>query len=163
MLGCARHHSFTRFEYSRVGHRSVLQMQYHDGSCRAVQFSPDGHHLHTVSSDRSLATVDLAAARVLHRVTDAHTQPINCMVQYSDALVCTGDDEGEIKVWDTAGQECFKSLNRLYYRDVKACIFVHDVNRGTDYSSLDAWIDEFMETVSVSTQEYYVNKSSIAS
>ena len=72
-------------------------------------------------------------------------------------------DGYEIKVWDTAGQECFKSLNRLYYRDVKACLFVHDVNRGTDYSSLDAWIDEFMETASVSTQEYYVNKSSIAS
>lgn len=59
-------------------------------------------------------------------------------------------DGYEIKIWDTAGQECFKSLNRLYYRDVKACIFVHDITRGTNFESLDSWIYEFIETASTS-------------
>lgn len=75
-------------------------MRYHAGSCRAVQFSPDGHLIFSVSSDRSIATVDLATGTLLHQVADAHKQPINCLAQYGDNMLCTGDDDGEIKIWD---------------------------------------------------------------
>jgi hypothetical protein len=30
------------FAYSPQGHRSVLELSYHMGSCRALQFTPDG-------------------------------------------------------------------------------------------------------------------------
>lgn len=61
-------------------------------------------------------------------------------------------DDYEVIIWDTAGQECFKSLNRLYFRDVKACILVHDVTKGSDFSGLDTWITEFMDTATSTSQ-----------
>lgn len=42
-------------------------------------------------------------------------------------------DGHDVAVWDTAGQEIFKSMNRMYYRDVKACLLVHDCTRGNDF------------------------------
>ena len=36
-----------------------------------------------------------------------------------------------VEVWDTAGQEVFKSLNRMYYRDSKVCVLVHDLSTST--------------------------------
>ena len=58
------------------------------------------------------------------------------------------DEEGEnksvtLQIWDTAGQECFKAINRGYYRDADAAIIVHDlgnessINEGANY-----WLEE---------------------
>ena len=46
-------------------------------------------------------------------------------------------------IWDTAGQECFKTINSGYYRDADAGIIVHDlenessINEGANY-----WLEE---------------------
>ena len=63
-------------------------------------------------------------------------------------------DGFEVVLWDTAGQECFKSLNRLYYRDVKACVLVTDVTKKSDFSSLDKWLQEFLENSNIKKSNY---------
>jgi signal recognition particle receptor subunit beta len=39
----------------------------------------------------------------------------------------------------------------MYYRDVKACVLVHDATRGTDFQSLDLWALEFVTHHSTTT------------
>ena len=34
-----------------------------------------------------------------------------------------------LKLWDTAGQEAFKSITREYFRDADAALFVYDCGR----------------------------------
>ena len=34
-----------------------------------------------------------------------------------------------IQLWDTAGHERFKTINRIYYRDASAALVVYDVTR----------------------------------
>ena len=51
-------------------------------------------------------------------------------------------------------------MNRIYYRDVKACIFVHDANRGTDFKSLDLWVQEFVTQHSTVTTASVIESSS---
>ena len=45
-----------------------------------------------------------------------------------------------IKLWDTAGQEKFRSLNNLFIKDSKICIFVYDINNRITFEELDFWV-----------------------
>ena len=38
-------------------------------------------------------------------------------------------DTIKIQLWDTAGHERFKTINRIYYRDASAALVVYDVTR----------------------------------
>ena len=42
-------------------------------------------------------------------------------------------------LWDTAGQENFKSITRSYYRDTAICILMFDVTNTRSFNSLDRW------------------------
>ena len=44
-------------------------------------------------------------------------------------------------MWDTAGNERFKTINRLYYRDCTAALIVYDItNKNTLFQDADHWI-----------------------
>ena len=45
-----------------------------------------------------------------------------------------------IKLWDTAGQEKFRSLNNLFIKDAKVCIFVYDNTDRRTFEDLDFWV-----------------------
>lgn len=51
---------------------------------------------------------------------------------------------GAIQIWDTAGQENYYALNRIYFRKADACIFVVDINSKNIEQRLDFWMNEFM-------------------
>ena len=38
-----------------------------------------------------------------------------------------GDTKIRLQLWDTAGSERFKTINRIYYRDASAALVVYDV------------------------------------
>ena len=51
-----------------------------------------------------------------------------------------------IQLWDTAGAERSKTLNRIYYRDATAAIVVFDVtNKETLYKEGVHWIEDLKE------------------
>lgn len=51
----------------------------------------------------------------------------------------------EIQIWDTAGQEKFRSLGPIYFRNSIGAIVVYDVTNRTSYDNLDSWITNFTE------------------
>ena len=54
----------------------------------------------------------------------------------------------KMQLWDTAGQEVYRSLNRLYYRGCVACILVYDLSLldpNKSEEQLDDWIKEFID------------------
>jgi Ras-related protein Rab-5C len=55
-------------------------------------------------------------------------------------------DTGSIKVWDTAGQEDYRSITSLYYRQSQAIIFVFALNAPETLESLTSWITTVNET-----------------
>ena len=50
-----------------------------------------------------------------------------------------------LKFWDTAGQEKFRSLNNIFIKDSKICIFVYDVTREETFKALEYWIKSVQE------------------
>ena len=45
-----------------------------------------------------------------------------------------------MNVWDTAGQETYKSLTTKFYRDADAVILVFDFSRIESFKGLDEWL-----------------------
>ena len=52
----------------------------------------------------------------------------------------------KIQLWDTAGHDRFKSINRIYYRDAAAALIVYDVTRRESlYQDAEHWIKDVKE------------------
>ena len=51
----------------------------------------------------------------------------------------------EIQVWDTAGQEKFRSLSPIYFRNAIAAIAVYDQTSKQSFLNLDNWIKMFTD------------------
>ena len=55
----------------------------------------------------------------------------------------------ELEVWDTAGQEQYKALSKLYIKNAKIAVLVYDITRKNTLIDLDFWfnfIDEELGT-----------------
>lgn len=48
----------------------------------------------------------------------------------------------KLQVWDTAGQESFRSITRSYYKDAGVVLLVYDVSNLTSFKSLGTWFDD---------------------
>ena len=53
------------------------------------------------------------------------------------------------EIWDTAGQEQYRSLNQIFYKDASICILVYDITNIKSFNALrDYWIKEIQEACS---------------
>ena len=50
-------------------------------------------------------------------------------------------------LWDTGGEERYRAMVPLYYRDSQAAILVYDICDAATFKSLDYWINELQEKV----------------
>ena len=48
----------------------------------------------------------------------------------------------KLYLWDTAGQETFRSVVQLYYKNLAGAIFVFDVTNPKTFRNLNYWIEE---------------------
>lgn len=53
-----------------------------------------------------------------------------------------------ISVWDTAGQELYRGLTPMYYRNAAVAIIVFDVTNRESFESVQSWADEIRENTS---------------
>ena len=45
-----------------------------------------------------------------------------------------------IKVWDTAGQECFRNIQKIYYHNTEGVLLVFDLTNKKTFEQLNYWI-----------------------
>jgi Ras-related protein Rab-2A len=48
----------------------------------------------------------------------------------------------KIQIWDTAGQECFRSITKSYYRDSAGAILCYDTTNRASFNGIDKWLTE---------------------
>ncbi|KAM3134013.1 hypothetical protein pb186bvf_013855 [Paramecium bursaria] len=48
----------------------------------------------------------------------------------------------KLQIWDTAGQESFKSITRSYYRGSICALIVYDVTSRDSFENINRWIEE---------------------
>ena len=48
----------------------------------------------------------------------------------------------KIQIWDTAGQECFKSISRGYYKSSVCALIVYDITDRESFNDVGTWVEE---------------------
>jgi small GTP-binding protein len=76
--------------------------------------------------------------RYIHRNFEQFTQPTVGTMFFCKKLV-KGDKTYELQIWDTAGQEKFRSITPIYFRDANGVILVCDVTNPSSFNSLRDW------------------------
>lgn len=57
----------------------------------------------------------------------------------------------KFEIWDTAGQEKYKSLNKIFYKDSDVCILVYDITRKDSFENIKSfWLTELKDRIKLS-------------
>ena len=65
---------------------------------------------------------------------------------YSKKIIQQGDKLYKLNIWDTAGQEKFRSLNQIFIKDSNIVIFTYDITRKSTFNELKWWI-QYTESI----------------
>mmetsp|Transcript_2203 Transcript_2203/g.3669 ORF Transcript_2203/g.3669 Transcript_2203/m.3669 type:complete len:216 (+) Transcript_2203:244-891(+) len=84
---------------------------------------------------------------LLLQFTDKRFQPVHDLtigVEFGARLIHVGENNTPIKlqIWDTAGQESFRSITRSYYRGAAGALLVYDITRRETFNNLTRWLEE---------------------
>lgn len=75
---------------------------------------------------------------------EQHLPTIGC--NSYELKVNNGKKDIRLKVWDTAGQEVYRSVVPIYIRGASAAILVFDVTEESSFSNLDSWVSLVSES-----------------
>lgn len=66
-------------------------------------------------------------------------------VEFGAKLVTINGEPVKLQIWDTAGQETFKSITRSYYRSAAGALLVYDVTNRESFQNVHKWLEECRE------------------
>ena len=82
---------------------------------------------------------------LLLQFTDKRFQPIHDLtigVEFGARMINIESKPIKLQIWDTAGQESFRSITRSYYRGAAGALLVYDITRRETFSHLARWLQE---------------------
>lgn len=66
-------------------------------------------------------------------------------VEFGARMISIDDKPVKLQVWDTAGQESFRSITRSYYRGAAGALLVYDVTRRETFEHVATWLEDCKE------------------
>ena len=64
-----------------------------------------------------------------------------CNSSYSEGNITVNNMKYLYFLWDTAGQEIYRSLNQLFIKESKIIIIVFAINDENSFNQIDFWVD----------------------
>lgn len=63
-------------------------------------------------------------------------------VEFGARMVTIDGQPVKLQIWDTAGQESFRSITRSYYRGAAGALLVYDITRRETFHHLASWLED---------------------
>lgn len=63
-------------------------------------------------------------------------------VEFGSYGMRMGDKIVKMQIWDTAGQESYKSVTRIFYRGAHIVVLTYDMTRSETFVNLEDWYKE---------------------
>jgi Ras-related protein Rab-2A len=94
-----------------------------------------------------MTTTGVGKSCLLLQFTDKRFQPVHDLtigVEFGARMIKVADNTVPVKlqIWDTAGQESFRSITRSYYRGAAGALLVYDITRRDSFQHLSRWLEE---------------------
>ena len=91
--------------------------------------------------DVSVGKTSIASRYCKNSFNDHHINTIGGAYQQQKVVLPNGSMI-KLHIWDTSGQERFRAMTNLYYRDAQVAILTYDITNEQSFSSIDFWIKE---------------------
>ncbi|KAL6536009.1 Ras-related protein RABB1c [Orobanche hederae] len=82
---------------------------------------------------------------LLLQFTDKRFQPVHDLtigVEFGARMITIENKPMKLQIWDTAGQESFRSITRSYYRGAAGALLVYDITRRETFNHLASWLED---------------------
>ncbi|KAI3435518.1 hypothetical protein D9Q98_001584 [Chlorella vulgaris] len=82
---------------------------------------------------------------LLLQFTDKRFQPVHDLtigVEFGARMINIDGKQIKLQIWDTAGQESFRSITRSYYRGAAGALLVYDITRRETFEHLASWLED---------------------
>jgi len=96
--------------------------------------------------DIAVGKTSIASRFCKNSYTDNYINTIGGAYQQQN-LVLSNGAKMKLHIWDTSGQDRFRSMTNLYYRDAQAAILTYDVTNPQSLESLNYWLSELKDKV----------------
>ncbi len=60
-----------------------------------------------------------------------------------------------MQIWDTAGQEKYQSVQRVFYRGTDGCVIVFDLTNPESFKNVSKWREEFLNAANLSNVDSF--------
>uniref|UniRef100_A0A1B0FC73 Uncharacterized protein n=1 Tax=Glossina morsitans morsitans TaxID=37546 RepID=A0A1B0FC73_GLOMM len=87
----------------------------------------------------------LVKSCLLLQFTDKRFQPVHDLtigVEFGARMITIDGKQIKLQIWDTAGQEAFRSITRSYYRGAAGALLVYDITRRDTFNHLTTWLED---------------------
>ena len=84
---------------------------------------------------------------MMHRVTTnefIEDHEVTVGVEFGALMVRLEQQVFKLQIWDTAGQESFKSITKIFYKGAHCVVLTYDITRLDPFLHLANWLDEVM-------------------
>jgi len=82
---------------------------------------------------------------LLLQFTDKRFQPVHDLtigVEFGARMITIDGKQIKLQIWDTAGQESFRSITRSYYRGAAGALLCYDITRRETFNHLTCWLED---------------------
>jgi small GTP-binding protein len=111
--------------------------------------------------DSRVGKTSIISRQILGHEPETQAPTIGC--HCTQIHVYVEGKEVALQVWDTAGQEMYRSLVPVYLRNVRAALLVYDVTDRESFQSLGHWHDLLIDAAGATVGLYIVaNKTDLA-
>ena len=114
--------------------------------------------------DVNVGKTSIASRFCKNSFTDNYINTIGGAYQQQNIVLNNGA-KIKLHIWDTSGQDRFRSMTNLYYRDAQVAILTYDVTNEQSLESLNYWLNELNDKVEIDNMVLCLagNKSDIES
>lgn len=81
------------------------------------------------------------------KFNDQHNVTIG--VEFGSKVINFDNTTVKLQVWDTAGQEVFRSIARGFYRKADGVLLVYDITARHTFENCEYWLDEIRNNSSL--------------
>merc|ERR1711988_820683 len=90
--------------------------------------------------DSSVGKSCLLAQYLDQRFNTEHDLTIG--VEFGAKTTTVNGKRCKLQIWDTAGQEAFRSITRSYFRGAAVALLVYDITRRDTFNHLTTWLED---------------------
>ena len=91
--------------------------------------------------DVSVGKTSIASRYCKNSFNEHHINTIGGAYQQQKVVLNNGAMV-KLHIWDTSGQERFRAMTNLYYRDAQVAILTYDITNESSFASINFWIEE---------------------